>query len=47
MDQCDSLITELITVLLDWYSGDIYGTGLLPQKRMQVKLEKEKKYHNF
>ena len=23
MDQCDSLITELITVLLDWYSGDI------------------------
>ena len=23
MDQCDSLITQLITVLLDWYSGDI------------------------
>ena len=24
-DQCDSLITWLITVLLDWYSGDING----------------------
>ena len=24
MDQCDSLITKLITMLLDWYSGDIY-----------------------
>ena len=24
MDQCDSLITKLITVLLDWYSGDMY-----------------------
>ena len=25
MGQCDSLITKLITVLLDWYSGDIYA----------------------
>ena len=25
MDQCDSLITELMTVLLDWYSGDIHA----------------------
>ena len=24
MDQCDSLITKLITELLDWYSGDMY-----------------------
>ena len=24
MDQCDSSITKLITVLLDWYSGDTY-----------------------
>ena len=23
MDQCDSLITKLIAMLLDWYSGDI------------------------
>ena len=23
MDQCDSSITRLITMLLDWYSGDI------------------------
>ena len=23
MDQCDSLIIKLITMLLDWYSGDI------------------------
>ena len=23
MDQCDSLITNLITMLLNWYSGDI------------------------
>ena len=22
-DQCDSIITKLITMLLDWYSGDI------------------------
>ena len=26
MDQCDSLITKSITVLLDWDSGDI-NTG--------------------
>ena len=25
LDQCDSLITKLITMLLDWYSGDIYA----------------------
>ena len=23
MDQCDSLVTKLITMLLDWYSGEI------------------------
>ena len=28
MDQCDSLITKLITMLLDWYSGDIYPQEL-------------------
>ena len=26
MDQCDSLITKFINMLLDWYSGDIYVT---------------------
>ena len=30
MDQCDSLITKLITVLLDWYSGDIYQDFIFP-----------------
>ena len=29
MDQCDSLITKLITMLLNWYSGDINFQGLL------------------
>ena len=29
MDQCDSIITKLITMLLDWYSGDINTCAVL------------------
>ena len=39
MDQCDSLITKLITMVLDWYSGDIdkYEKGIPENRRRKVK----------
>ena len=33
MGQCDSLITKLITMLLDWDSGDIYLEKSFQKKR--------------
>ena len=34
MDQCDGLITKLITVLLDWHSGDI--NSVTPIKKSRI-----------
>ena len=46
MDQCDSLITKLITVLLDWYSGDIRAwLAFEPVLFARLKGQPKRKWH--